>query len=82
MSKRKLCSVLEAKIEAVRLSSGLGVADGESPDDNWQRLDELYSDLDHARHELMVEEREKQQRRAMHVRGMLAFREQLRASIA
>jgi len=69
MSKRKLCSVLEAKIEAIRLSSGLGVADGESPD--WQRLDELYSDLDHAR-----------QRRAMHVRGMLAFREQLRASIA
>lgn len=80
MSKRKLCSVLEAKIEALRLSSGLGVADGESPD--WQRLDELYSDLDHARHELMVEEREKQQRRAMHVRGMLAYREQLRASIA
>jgi len=69
MSKRKLAAVIEQRIDAIRLANGLDERQAD-----WDRLDELYSRLEHVQREIAREEREGREKRYKHIRGILAYR--------
>lgn len=75
MSKRKLVTVLEQRIDAIRLANGL-----DSSKADWVKLDDLYHRLERAQDDLAREEREGRAKRYKHIRGILAYRARLQVS--